>query len=185
MKILNITPIFVIMLVLLGCKSTKTTTKDVLLTDNRTEVKYDSIFQSIMEKEIEKYKAKHSEVLKSSIKDKSCVTDSTVLKYDANGNKISENKFRYERHELTTERDQTLLDSISFYKDKLRDEQEKHSRKDSSKADIKHVEKEKVYIEKPTSFMQEVFTQTGKFFYFGLILIIVYIIYKYKKKNNS
>lgn len=182
MKILNITPILVIMLVFLGCKSTKTTTKDVLLTDNRTEIKYDSIFQSIMEKEIEKYKAKHSEVLKSSIKDKSCVTDSTVLKYDANGNKISENRFRYERHELSTERYQTLLDSIAFYKDKFRNEQEKHSRKDSSKADIKHIEKEKIYIEKPTSFMQKVFTETGKFFYFVLILIVVYIIYKYKKR---
>lgn len=182
MKILNITPIFVIILVLFGCKSTKTTTKDVLLTDNRTEIKYDSIFQSIMEKEIEKYKAKHSEVLKSSVKDKSCITDSTVLKYDANGNKISENKFRYERHELSTERYQTLLDSIAFYKDKLRNEQEKHSRKDSSKADIKHIEKEKIYIEKPTSFTQKVFTETGKFFYFVLILIVVYIIYKYKKR---
>lgn len=180
MKILNITLIFVIMLVFLGCKSTKTTTKDVLLTDNRTEIKYDSIFQSIMEKEIEKYKAKHSEVLKSSIKDKSCITDSTVLKYDANGNKISENKFRYERHELSTERYQALLDSIALYKDKLKDE--KHSRKDSSKVDIKHIEKEKIYIEKPTSFMQKVFTETGKFFYFVLILIIVYIIYKYKKR---
>lgn len=185
MKILNITLTFVFMLMLLGCKSTKTVTKDVLLKDNRIEIKYDSIFQSIMDKEIEKYKAKHSEVLKSSIKDKSCITDSTVLRYDANGNKISENKFRYERHELSTERYQTLLDSIALYKDKLRDEQEKHSRKDSSKADIKHIEKEKIYIEKPTSFMQEVFTQTGKFFYFGLILIIVYIIYKYKKKDNS
>lgn len=182
MKILNITLIFVFMLMLLGCKSTKTVTKDVLLTDNRTEIKYDSIFQSIMEKEIEKYKAKHSEVLKSSIKDKSCITDSTVLKYDANGNKISENKFRYERHELSTERYQTLLDSIALYKDKLRDEQEKHSRKDSSKADIKHIEKEKIYIEKPTSFMKEVFTETGKFFYFVLILIVVYIIYKHKKR---
>lgn len=182
MKILNITLIFVFMLMLLGCKSTKTVTKDVLLTDNRTEIKYDSIFQSIMEKEIEKYKAKHSEVLKASIKDKSCITDSTVLKYDANGNKISENKFRYERHELSTERYQTLLDSIALYKDKLRDEQEKHSRKDSSKADIKHIEKEKIYIEKPTSFMQEVFTETGKFFYFVLILIVVYIIYKHKKR---
>lgn len=182
MKILNITLIFVFMLMLLGCKSTKTVTKDVLLKDNRIEIKYDSIFQSIMEKEIEKYKAKHSEVLKSSIRDKSCVTDSTVLKYDANGNKISENKFRYERHELSTERYQTLLDSIALYKDKLRDEQEKHSRKDSSKADIKHIEKEKIYIEKPTSFMQEVFTETGKFFYFVLILIVVYIIYKHKKR---
>lgn len=182
MKISSITPIFVISLMLLGCKSTKTTTKDVLLTDNRTEIKYDSIFQSIMEKEIEKYKAKHSEVLKSSIKEKSCITDSTVLKYDANGNKISENKFRYERHELSTERYQALLDSIALYKDKLRDEQEKHSRKDSSKADIKHIEKEKIYIEKPTSFMQEVFTETGKFFYFVLILIVVYIIYKHKKR---
>lgn len=182
MKILNITLIFVFMLMLLGCKSTKTVTKDVLLTDNRTEIKYDSIFQSIMDKEIEKYKAKHSEVLKSSIKDKSCITDSTVLKYDANGNKISENKFRYERHELSTERYQTLLDSIALYKDKLRYEQEKHSRKDSSKADIKHIEKEKIYIEKPTSFMQEVFTETGKFFYFVLILIVVYIIYKHKKR---
>lgn len=170
------------MLMLLGCKSTKTVTKDVLLKDNRIEIKYDSIFQSIMDKEIEKYKAKHSEVLKSSIKDKSCITDSTVLKYDANGNKISENKFRYERHELSTERYQTLLDSIALYKDKLRDEQEKHSRKDSSKADIKHIEKEKIYIEKPTSFMQEVFTETGKFFYFVLILIVVYIIYKHKKR---
>lgn len=182
MKILNITLIFVFMLMLLGCKSTKTVTKDVLLKDNRIEIKYDSIFKSIMEKEIEKYKAKHSEVLKSSIRDKSCVTDSTVLKYDANGNKISENKFRYERHELSTERYQTLLDSIALYKDKLRDEQEKHSRKDSSKADIKHIEKEKIYIEKPTSFMQEVFTETGKFFYFVLILIVVYIIYKHKKR---
>lgn len=182
MKILNIILIFVFMLMLLGCKSTKTVTKDVLLKDNRIEIKYDSIFQSIMDKEIEKYKAKHSEVLKSSIKDKSCITDSTVLKYDANGNKISENKFRYERHELSTERYQTLLDSIALYKDKLRDEQEKHSRKDSSKADIKHIEKEKIYIEKPTSFMQKVFTETGKFFYFVLILIVVYIIYKYKKR---
>ena len=182
MKILNITLIFVFMLMLLCCKSTKTVTKDVLLKDNRIEIKYDSIFQSIMDKEIEKYKAKHSEVLKSSIKDKSCITDSTVLKYDANGNKISENKFRYERHELSTERYQTLLDSIALYKDKLRDEQEKHSRKDSSKADIKHIEKEKIYIEKPTSFMQEVFTETGKFFYFVLILIVVYIIYKHKKR---
>lgn len=182
MKILNITLIFVFMLMLLGCKSTKTVTKDVLLKDNRIEIKYDSILQSIMDKEIEKYKAKHSEVLKSSIKDKSCITDSTVLKYDANGNKISENKFRYERHELSTERYQTLLDSIALYKDKLRDEQEKHSRKDSSKADIKHIEKEKIYIEKPTSFMQEVFTETGKFFYFVLILIVVYIIYKHKKR---
>lgn len=182
MKISSITPIFVISLMLLGCKSTKTVTKDVLLKDNRIEIKYDSIFQSIMDKEIEKYKAKHSEILKSSIKDKSCITDSTVLKYDANGNKISENKFRYERHELSTERYQTLLDSIALYKDKLRDEQEKHSRKDSSKADIKHIEKEKIYIEKPTSFMQEVFTETGKFFYFVLILIVVYIIYKHKKR---
>lgn len=173
------------MLMLLGCKSTKTVTKDVLLKDNRIEIKYDSIFQSIMDKEIEKYKAKHSEVLKSSIKDKSCITDSTVLKYDANGNKISENKFRYERHELSTERYQTLLDSIALYKDKLRDEQEKHSRKDSSKADIKHIEKEKIYIEKPTSFMQEVFTETGKFFYFVLILIVVYIIYISIRKDNS
>ena len=30
--------------------------------------------------------------------------------------------------------------------------------------------------------MQKVFTETGKFFYFALILIIVYIIYKYKKR---
>ncbi len=30
--------------------------------------------------------------------------------------------------------------------------------------------------------MQEVFTETGKFFYFVLILIVVYIIYKHKKR---
>ena len=77
--------------------------KHTYITDKRNEAKWDSLFNARLIKELESYRASHKESVKSTTKEKTHIRDSTASKYDSNGNKVGEDRFHYEYHELSQE----------------------------------------------------------------------------------
>ena len=91
--------------------------KQTYITDNRNDAKWDSLFNARLIKELDLYKASHKESVKSTTKEKTHIKDSTASKYDVNGNKVGEDRFHYEYHEISQEDVQILRDSISSLKE--------------------------------------------------------------------
>lgn len=152
--------------------------KQTYITDKRNEAKWDSLFNARLVKELELYRASHKESVKSTTKEKTHVKDSTASKYDANGNKVGEDKFHYEYHEISQEDVQILRDSISSLKEYKDSSAIYHSKCDSLISVISKISKDKVYVEKQLSKTDKFFLRLGRVSFAILILgVVVYIGY--------
>lgn len=136
--------------------------KQTYITDNRNEAKWDSLFNARLIKELESYRASHKESVKSTTKEKTHIRDSTASKYDVNGNKVGEDRFHYEYHELSQKDVQILRDSISSLKEYKDSAAIYHSKCDSLLSVISKISKDKVYVEKQLSKTDRTFLNIGK-----------------------
>lgn len=188
-----ITIIAVTMLVLsmfCRCKAKeRVVEKQTYITDKRNEAKWDSLFNARLIKELESYKATHKESVKSTTKEKTHIKDSTASKYDANGNKVGEDRFHYEYHELSQEDVQILRDSISSLKEYKDSTAIYRSKCDSLISVISKISKDKVYIEKQLSKTDRAFLKIGKVtsvcLFIGILEFIGWINRKVKLHKHS
>ena len=158
--------------------------KHIYITDDRNEAKWDSLFNARLIKELKSYKASHKESVKSTTKEKTHIKDSTASKYDSNGNKVGEDRFHYEYHELSQEDVQILRDSISSLKEYKDSAAIYHSKCDSLISVISKISKDKVYVEKQLSKTDKVFLNIGKIasacLFIGVLAFLGWIYWKLK-----
>lgn len=163
--------------------------KQTYITDNRNEAKWDSLFNARLIKELESYKASHKESVKSTTKEKTHIKDSTASKYDVNGNKVGEDRFHYEYHEISQEDVQILRDSISSLKEYKDSTSIYHSKCDSLMSVINEISKDKVYVEKQLSKTDRAFLKIGKIasvcLFIGILAFIGWIYRKVKLHKHS
>lgn len=163
--------------------------KQTYITDKRNDAKWDSLFNARLIKELELYKASHKESVKSTTKEKTHVKDSTASKYDANGNKVGEDRFHYEYHEISHEDVQILRDSISSLKEYKDSAAIYHSKCDSLMSVINEISKDKVYVEKQLSKTDRAFLYIGKIasvcLFIGILAFIGWIYRKVKLHKHS
>lgn len=163
--------------------------KQTYITDNRNEAKWDSLFNARLIKELESYKASHKESVKSTTKEKTHIKDSTASKYDVNGNKVGEDRFHYEYHEISQEDVQILRDSISSLKEYKDSTSIYHSKCDSLMSVINEISKDKVYAEKQLSKTDRAFLKIGKIasvcLFIGILAFIGWIYRKVKLHKHS
>lgn len=161
--------------------------KQTYITDKRNEAKLDSLFNARLVKELELYRASHKESVKSTTKEKTHVKDSTASKYDANGNKVGEDKFHYEYHEISQEDVQILRDSISSLKEYKDSSAIYHSKCDSLISVISKISKDKVYVEKQLSKTDKFFLRLGRVSFailiLGVVVFIGYLIIRNRKRS--
>ena len=163
--------------------------KQTYITDKRNEAKWDSLFNAKLIKELESYKASHKESVKSTTKEKTHIRDSTASKYDANGNKIGEDRFHYEYHEISQEYVQTLRDSISSLKEYKDSTAIYHNKCDSLVSVISKISKDRVCVEKQLSQTDRVFLNIGKVssvcLFIGILAILGWICWRLKLHKRS
>ena len=158
--------------------------KQTYITDNRNDAKWDSLFNARLIKELDLYKASHKESVKSTTKEKTHIKDSTASKYDVNGNKVGEDRFHYEYHEISQEDVQILRDSISSLKEYKDSAAIYHSKCDSLISVINKISKDKVYVEKQLSKTDKTFLNIGKIasvcLFIGILALLGWIYRKVK-----
>lgn len=158
--------------------------KQTYISDKRNEAKWDSLFNARLIKELESYRASHNESVKSTTKEKTHIRDSTASKYDVNGNKVGEDRFHYEYHELSQEDVQILRDSISSLKEYKDSTTMYHSKCDSLISVISKISEDKVYVEKQLSKTDRVFLNIGKIasacLFIGVLAFLGWIYWKLK-----
>ena len=163
--------------------------KQTYVTDKRNEAKWDSLFNVRLIKELESYKASHKESVKSTTKEKTHIRDSTASKYDANGNKVGEDRFHYEFHEISQEDVQILRDSISSLKEYKDSAAIYHSKCDSLISVISKISKDRVCVEKQLSKTDIVFLKIGKVssvcLFVGILAILGWICWRLKLHKRS
>lgn len=163
--------------------------KQTYITDKRNDAKWDSLFNARLIKELESYKATHKESVKSTTKEKTHIKDSTASKYDANGNKVGEDRFHYEYHEMSQEDVQILRDSISSLKEYKDSTAIYHSKCDSLISVISKISKDRIYVEKQLSKTDRAFLNIGKIasvcLFIGLLALLGWIYRKVKLHKHS
>lgn len=163
--------------------------KQTYITDNRNDAKWDSLFNARLIKELDLYKASHKESVKSTTKEKTHIKDSTASKYDVNGNKVGEDRFHYEYHEISQEDVQILRDSISSLKEYKDSAAIYHSKCDSLISVINKISKDKVYVEKQLSKTDRAFLNIGKIasvcLFIGILALLGWIYRKVKLHKHS
>ena len=161
--------------------------KQTYITDKLNDAKWDSLFNARLIKELELYKASHKESVKSTTKEKTHVKDSTASKYDANGNKVGEDRFHYEYHEISHEDVQVLRDSISILKEYKDSTSIYHSKCDSLMSVINEISKDKIYVEKQLSKTDKFFIRIGRVSFailiLGVVVFIGYLIIRNRKRS--
>ena len=161
--------------------------KQTYITDKRNEAKWDSLFNARLVKELESYRASHKESVKSTTKENTHIKDSTASKYDANGNKVGEDRFHYEYHEISQEDVQILRDSISSLKEYKDSTSIYHSKYDSLTSVINKISKDKVYVEKQLSKTDKFFIRLGRVSFailiLGVVVFIGYLIIRNRKRS--
>ena len=161
--------------------------KQTYITDKRNEAKWDSLFNARLVKELESYRASHKESVKSTTKENTHIKDSTASKYDANGNKVGEDRFHYEYHEISQEDVQILRDSISILKEYKDSTSIYHSKYDSLMSVINKISKDKVYVEKQLSKTDKFFIRLGRVSFailiLGVVVFIGYLIIRNRKRS--
>ena len=159
--------------------------KQTYITDKRNEAKWDSLFNARLIKELELYKTSHKESVKSTTKEKTHIKDSTASKYDANGNKVGEDKFHYEYYEISQEDVQILRDSISSLKEYKDSASVYRNKCDSLSSMISKISKDKVYVEKQLSKTDKFFLRLGRVSFailiLGVVVFIGYLIIRNRK----
>lgn len=163
--------------------------KHTYISDKRNEAKWDSLFNARLIKELESYRASHKESVKSTTKEKTHIKDSTASKYDVNGNKVGEDRFHYEYHELSQEDVQILKDSILSLKQYIDSTTLYRSKCDSLVSVISKISKDKVYVEKQLSKTDKVFLNIGKIasvcLFIGILAFLGWICWRLKLPKRS
>ena len=161
--------------------------KKTYITDKRNEAKWDSLFNARLVNELESYRASHKESMKSTTKEKTHIKDSTASKYDVNGNKVGEDRFHYEYHEISHEDVHILRDSISSLKEYKDSASIYHSKCDSLISVINKISKDKVYVEKQLSKTDKFFIRIGRVSFailiLGVVVFIGYLIIRNRKRS--
>lgn len=163
--------------------------KQTYITDKHNEAKWDSLFNARLIKELESYKVSHKESVKSTTKEKTHIRDSTASKYDANGNKVGEDRFHYEYREISQEDVQILKDSILSLKQYIDSTTLYRSKCDSLISVISKISKDRVCVEKQLSKTDRVFLNIGKVssvcLLIGILAIWGWICWKSKLHKRS
>lgn len=158
--------------------------KQTFLTDKKDEKKWDSLFQYRMLEELERSWRRTIEERQSAKTDKTYIKDSTASRFDANGKKVGEDKYYYERHEVSEKEFQQIKDSLSCYKTFKDSAIMYRNRCDSLTSEIRETSKDKEHIEKQLSRADRFFLGLGKFAFIilivGTIVLLSWIYWKPK-----
>lgn len=182
--IVSITLAMYVSLLIIGCRTPKTVTKQTYLKDKLNERKFDSLFTARMAYTFDQWLRYQKRESERSTKDSSYIKDSTATRLDAQGNKIGEDRFHYESHVRTEKEVQKLLDSISHYRS-LKDSVAIYRHRLDSLSSIKlSSDSTTKVIEKPLTAAQKIYIQIGQAFCFCLVIIVIYLLYCIKRKGS-
>lgn len=181
--IVGITLAIYISMLIIGCGTPKTVTKQTYLKDEQNERKFDSLFTARLSYSFDKWLHYQKQESDKSTKDSSYVKDSTATRFDAQGKKVGEDRLHYEYHSRTEKDTQRLLDSISLYKS-YKDSFSIYRFKCDSLMRIKKESDTKV-IKEPVSKMQNILSHIGVLSCLTILVIVIYIfLYVYERKHS-
>lgn len=179
-----ISAIGIVLLLLYGCRTPRTITKQTYIKDCSSDKRFDSIFTSRMAYTFDQWLHYQKRESERSTKDSSYIKDSTATRLDAQGNKIGEDRFHYESHVRTEKEVQKLLDSISHYRS-LKDSVAIYRHRLDSLSNIKiSSDSATKVIEKPLTAAQKIYIQIGQASCFCLVIIVIYLLYCIKRKGS-
>lgn len=181
--VVGITLAMYVSLLIIGCGSSKTVTKQTYLKDELNERNFDSLFTTRMSYSFEQWLHFQKREIEKNTKDSSYVKDSTATRFDAQGKKIGEDRLHYEYHSRSEKDTQRLLDSIRQYK-AYKDSLSIYRSKCDSLMKIKEKSDTKV-IKEPVSKMQNIFSHIGVLSCLTILVIVIYIfLYVYERKRS-
>ena len=181
--VVGITLAMYVSLLIIGCGSSKTVTKQTYLKDEQNERKFDSLFTARLSYSFDKWLHYQKQESDKSTKDSSYVKDSTATRFDAQGKKIGEDRLHYEYHSRSEKDTQRLLDSIRQYK-AYKDSLSIYRSKCDSLMRTKKESDTKV-IKEPISKMQNIFSHIGVLSCLTILVIVIYIfLYVYERKHS-
>ena len=179
-----ISAIGIVLLLLYGCRTPRTITKQTYIKDCSSDKRFDSLFTARMAYTFDQWLHYQKRESERSTKDSSYIKDSTVTRLDAQGNKIGKDRFHYESHVRTEKEVQKLLDSISHYRS-LKDSVAIYRHRLDSLSNIKiSSDSATKVIEKPLTAAQKIYIQIGQVFCFCLVIIVIYLLYCIKRKGS-
>lgn len=181
--IVSITIAIYISMLIIGCGTPKTVTKQTYLKDELNERKFDSLFTTRMSYSFEQWLHFQKREIEKNTKDSSYVKDSTATRFDAQGKKIGEDRLHYEYHSRSEKDTQRLLDSIRQYK-AYKDSLSIYRSKCDSLMKTKEESDTKV-IKEPVSKMQNIFSHIGVLSCLTILVIVIYIfLHVYERKHS-
>lgn len=181
--IVSITIAIYISMLIIGCGTPKTVTKQTYLKDELNERNFDSLFTTRMSYSFEQWLHFQKREIEKNTKDSSYVKDSTATRFDAQGKKIGEDRLHYEYHSRSEKDTQRLLDSIRQYK-AYKDSLSIYRSKCDSLMKTKEKSDTKV-IKEPVSKMQNIFIHIGVLSCLTILVIVIYIfLYVYERKHS-
>lgn len=179
-----ISAIGIVLLLLYGCRTPRTITKQTYIKDCSSDKRFDSLFTARMAYTFDQWLHYQKRESERSTKDSSYIKDSTATRLDAQGNKIGEDRFHYESHVRTEKEVQKLLDSLSHYRS-LKDSVAIYRHRLDSLSNIKiSSDSATKVIEKPLTAAQKIYIQIGQAFCFCLVIIVIYLLYCMKRKGS-
>lgn len=179
-----ISAIGIVLLLLYGCRTPRTITKQTYIKDCSSDKRFDSLFTARMAYTFDQWLHYQKRESERSTKDSSYIKDSTATRLDAQGNKIGEDRFHYESHVRTEKEVQKLLDSISHYRS-LKDSVAIYRHRLDSLSNIKiSIDSATKVIEKPLTAAQKIYIQIWQAFCFCLVIIVIYLLYCIKRKGS-
>lgn len=181
--VVSITIAMYVSLLIIGCGTPKTVTKQTYLKDELNERKFDSLFTARMSYSFEQWLHFQKREIDKSVKDSSYVKDSTATRFDAQGKKIGEDRLHFEYHSRTEKDTQRLLDSIRQYKT-YKDSISIYKYKCDSLMKVKKESDTKI-IKEPVSKMQNILSHIGVLSCLTILVIVIYIfLYVYERKHS-
>ena len=181
--VVSITLAMYVSLLIIGCGTPKTVTKQTYLKDELNERKFDSLFTARMSYSFEQWLHFQKREIEKSTKDSSYVKDSTATRFDSQGKKIGEDRLHYEYHSRSEKDTQRLLDSIRLYK-VYKDSFSIYRSKCDSLMKVKKESDTKI-IKEPVSKMQNILSHIGVLICLTILVIVIYIfLYVYERKHS-
>lgn len=181
--VVSITLAMYVSLLIIGCGTPKTVTKQTYLKDELNERKFDSLFTTRMSHTFEQWLHFQKREIEKSTKDSSYVKDSTATRFDSQGKKIGEDRLHYEYHSRSEKDTQRLLDSIRLYK-AYKDSLSIYRSKCDSLMKVKKESDTKI-IKEPVSKMLNIFSHIGVLSCLMILVIVIYIfLYVYERKHS-
>lgn len=181
--IVSITIAIYISMLIIGCGTPKTVTKQTYLKDELNERNFDSLFTTRMSYSFEQWLHFQKREIEKNTKDSSYVKDSTATRFDAQGKKIGEDRLHFEYHSRTEKDTQRLLDSIRQYK-AYKDSISIYKYKCDSLMKVKKESDTKI-IKEPVSKRQNILSHIGVLICLTILVIVIYIfLYVYERKHS-